>query len=279
MEQAELIDLGFNGEPLLHPLLGRFLEKLSSLPGKRKVFIVTNGTLLEEEICECLVENQLDYVVVSIDGATERTFGLIRPPASLGEVLRNLEVLLKVRQRRGSMVPELRCNFVAFADNVRELPAVLRLLSGLGVSTVYVNNVEPYFRDMEGRVLYREGEKRKLAEGVFRAARQVAVELGIELRLPLLEPDEHMDCAFLHPCVSWDGVITPCPALSYRRSYWFLGERAEYPRLQMGKVEEGFELVWQREAYRHFRRGVLVRDWPSVCGKCLRRRGIICPVG
>src|SRR5438067_647247 len=88
------------GEPLLAPDLMAMVEY--AVERGISVGFNTNGTLLNRPWAERLVEAGVDWIHVSIDGATADTFESIRDGARFDRVVDNLRILVDVRRRRQS---------------------------------------------------------------------------------------------------------------------------------------------------------------------------------
>ena len=285
---VEQVTLQGLGEPLLAPDLFRMIEHASAR-GIRVGFN-TNATLLTRATAERLVSAGLDWLCVSLDGATAATYESIRDGAKLAKVEANVRGLVAVMRARGAVRPRLSLVFVAMRRNVAELPGVVRLADAWGVPTVRVQNLSHSFSDTDPAGAYREirdyaarealwpgAEPRAgsptdaTATRAFAAARAAAAETGVTLRLPSLEeaPAARMPGA---PGCDWpwgsayvrhDGRVQPCCMLMG-------GDRAI-----LGDVRaESFAAVWRGPAYEAFRAALTTGAPPTVCRGCSMYRGI-----
>ncbi len=268
------------GEPLLAPDFFPMLEHLAAR-GIAMGFN-TNGTLLTRERAERLVELGVEWLHVSLDGATAATYEDIRHRSQFELVRRNVAGLVEVMRERGARKPELELVFVAMRRNVHELPDLVRLAAELGVPTVWVQNLSHSFSDTDPAGDYREirqyaedealwAERNAEAERIFGEARALAEELGVKLRLPRLEERESGRKAGTPGCgwpfgssyVTHDGKVQPCCAV--------MGA----DRAVLGDARaEGFAAVWRNEAYRDFRARLLTDDPPEVCAGCSMYRHV-----
>lgn len=99
------IRLSWRGETLTHP---RIKEMIAYATRKIKnVSFLTNAFYLEEDICDCLIQNQVNYVAVSFDGI-EDTYEIIRHPAIFKDNYERLAKLLELRAKAGSKLPQIR---------------------------------------------------------------------------------------------------------------------------------------------------------------------------
>src|SRR4051812_24163519 len=133
------------GEPLLAP---DFLEMIDAARTRGiEVGFNTNGTLLTLEKCERLVAAAVDWLHVSIDGATPQTFAHVRAGARLERVVTNLETLVAAKRAARADVPRVQVNVVAMNCNVAEIPEIVRLAGHLGVDRCWVQGLAHDFVD------------------------------------------------------------------------------------------------------------------------------------
>jgi radical SAM protein with 4Fe4S-binding SPASM domain len=267
------------GEPLLAP----DIEKLVREARDRgiEVGFNTNGVLLDERRASLLVGLGIDWVHVSLDAASERSFEAIRAGASFDRVVRNLRGLVELRSSWGARKPSIQLNAVLMRRTLRELIPLVRLASEIGVDRLWVQQLSHDLGDTEGdpayagmrrfvddEILWGDDREVALVRHMIGAARRLAGELGLDVRLPEPEQVAHPPGAL--PCdwpwrssyVNHDGRVQPCCMV--------MGSE----RSTMGNaLEEGFENVWNGERYVEFRRRLLSDDPPEVCQGCAHYRG------
>jgi radical SAM protein with 4Fe4S-binding SPASM domain len=268
------------GEPLLAPDFFPMLELLAAR-GIAMGFN-TNGTLLTREKAERLVDLGVDWLHVSLDGATAATYEDVRRRSQFELVHRNVAGLMEVMRERGTERPEVELVFVAMRRNVHELPALVRLARGLGVPTVWVQNLSHSFSDTDPSGDYREireyaetealwAGRNEEAERLFAEAERIAEATGVRLRLPRLDDPQRVRAPGEPGCgwpfdsayVTHDGKVQPCCAV--------MGA----DRAVLGDARaDGFEQVWRNASYRDFRAGLLSDEPPAVCRGCSMYRHV-----
>ncbi len=106
---------------------------------------------------------------------------------------------------------------------------------------------------------------------VLEQARQRARELGLEITLPAPRPRQQRRCPFVEDggtFVSYQGKVHPCYFLWHHYACYLDGRRKEVrPRVFGDLARRSLLEIWQDEAYRNFRREVLLYDYPH-CGNC-----------
>jgi MoaA/NifB/PqqE/SkfB family radical SAM enzyme len=91
---------------------------------------------------EAYVESGLDFMGLSIDGATQPVYQRFRRNGDLQLVLDNLRKLVEAKRRLGKRYPVLAWNFLAFEHNAHEIPLAARMARRLGVNLFRV--VQPF---------------------------------------------------------------------------------------------------------------------------------------
>jgi radical SAM protein with 4Fe4S-binding SPASM domain len=268
------------GEPLLAPDL---LRMIAYAAGRGvRVGFNTNATLLTRATAERLVEAGLDWLCVSLDGATAATYESIREGARFARVERHVRALMDVLRERRAVRPRVSIVFVAMRRNVAELPAVIERAAEWGVPVVRVQNLSHSFSDTDPAGAYREirdftaGEalwqgSEAAAGAAFAEAERVAAGLGVSLRLPRLAADPGRRAVGTRGCewpwrsayVRHDGGVQPCCMLM-GSDRGVLGDAGR----------EGFADVWRGDAYRAFREALASATPPDVCAGCSMYRGV-----
>jgi MoaA/NifB/PqqE/SkfB family radical SAM enzyme len=266
------------GEPLLSP----YLLDMVRAAKERGVAVGfnSNATLLTRRRADELVAAGLDWLHVSLDGATAATFEAIRDGATFRAVTTNLAGLVAARRDAGRDTPWIRVVFVAMRRNIAELPDLVGLIAGIGVDELQVQNLSHSFSDADPAGKYDEirdyaadqalwtGRDRVVAEAAFDEARAVAEERGVRLRLPRLDPPDRTvsvpgctwpwDAAY----VTSSGVVQPCCMV--------MGD----DRAALGRLDrQSFADIWFGEAYQDFRRRLIGGRPPDVCSGCSLYRG------
>ena len=269
------------GEPLLSPYL---LDQVRLAKSRGiTVGFNSNATLLTRARAAELVEVGLDWLHISLDGASAATFQGIRDGADFERVVGNLAGLVAAKRAAGSATPWVRVVFVAMRRNVAELPDLVRLLASIGVDELRVQNLSHSFSDTDPAGQYAGIRDFTTAEALwtgddpapvleaFAAARAAAGEVGLTLRLPDLSGAEPLPLADGRPGCSWPwdsayvtsaGVVQPCCMV--------MGD----DRVALGRLDEqDFAEIWHGPAYREFRRRLAGGEPPEVCRGCSMYRG------
>jgi len=286
---------GALGEPLSHPDILEMVVRAKALGSS--VELITNGTLLTEDLSKRLIEAGLDVLWASLDGVTPESYGDIRLGALLPQVLANLKIFRKAGWREPNsyqaegfrIKPEIGIVFVAMKRNIRELPALLNLATELGATRVLVSNVLPYTEEMGKEVLYSQS----LTNTAYKSS-------AFRLDLPKMDIDDstkhslylsmkadhsvsfvrsHFSeandyCPFVEQgttAINWEGSLSPCLPLLHSHKNYFEGIERHSRRYAIGNVnEESIKGLWNNPEYLHFRERVQAFDFApcTYCGGC-----------
>lgn len=111
------LKLSWRGEPMLNKNFTQML-RYAKAKGILEVTSLTNGTLMDENICCEIVDAKMDQLIISIDGFTKDTYEKIRIGADYDLVLNNVKTLLKIRGN--SRKPFIRLQYTESEVNKHE---------------------------------------------------------------------------------------------------------------------------------------------------------------
>ncbi|OYP41920.1 radical SAM protein [Prevotella sp. P5-50] len=87
----------------------------------------TNFNHIDELTLEFLVKYKVEFLNLSIDGASQETYAKYRINGQLEKVLKNIERLNHYKKQYGSDYPKLSWQFIIFGHNEHEIPKVKEL--------------------------------------------------------------------------------------------------------------------------------------------------------
>jgi len=176
--ELEFAYLHHLGESLFHPRLG---ELIAYARGRGvPTGLSTNATFLDARKGRALLDNGLDFLVISVDAATPATYARMRVGADFETTTAHVRDFLALRRRLGALT-EVSVQLIATAWNRDEIAAFAGEWRGSGA-----------------RVMIKE-----------------ARDWAGQVRLPALGPAPRVAHA---PCkmpwteltILWDGAVVPC---------------------------------------------------------------------
>lgn len=116
-----IINIVFQGD--CEPSLNKRLPELVRVASKytKEVCIVSNGTLLTEQLVDELVENGLTFFSISIDDYRRLEYNKIRVGAEFNNVIKNLDYITKLKKEKNNNIRTLVHKVVFPEDTVEDM--------------------------------------------------------------------------------------------------------------------------------------------------------------
>jgi MoaA/NifB/PqqE/SkfB family radical SAM enzyme len=229
----------------------------------------------------CLTEKRVRTIVreelisrhgFSVDGIKASTVETIRLNAKMDVILRNIQMLLRIREEEGKRKPVIIIRYVLMRSNIEELPDAVQYWAEMGVDRVectYISLCNDI--DRQESLYYHQ----ELMEKVFNEARRVAKYYS-SLTLKLPPTIRQVGSRQHHPkrCIApWnyvylctDGRVLPC-------TY-------SWGTINMGNFydndEVSFKDIWNNAQYQALRCTVnndTVQKYYPHCARCESRLG------
>ncbi|MBF0337466.1 MAG: radical SAM protein [Nitrospirae bacterium] len=250
------------GEPLLNRHLAemiRYAKGYNTIVG-----FSTNLNRLNDNTAKDIVASGVDLIVLSIDGATQDSYGQYRVGGNFSTVMANIERLLSFREA-SKPFPQLIWQFLVNRYNEGEVEAAGQIARGYGIAF----SPSP-LRTHMGKELLMPLYARLNEDASWLPQDNSYSRYAYEIA-PGTRTRQH-SCKWLWDAsvVNWDGSVAPCCGV-YEKSWDFdncFGARGTFRR------------VWNSPQYQHARR--LVRAYtkrmPSMLPlhKRCKDAGIIC---
>lgn len=112
------IEIGSGAECTLHPDIKELLKTLKTANGMDYI-LITNGTMLNEELMNLIIDLQIERFQISIDAATAETYKKIRG-GDYNKLENNINKFIELKKKRNSKLPILRLSFVKQESNIHE---------------------------------------------------------------------------------------------------------------------------------------------------------------
>jgi radical SAM protein with 4Fe4S-binding SPASM domain len=204
---------------------------------------------LDDAHIDGLVQSGLEFVCLSVDGATQDTYARYRRKGRLDLVLHNMRRLVERRRALGSRTPVIEWQFIPMKHNEHEVDAARALAAQIGVDRFRCIPVGLPFDSPEPERLEREWFPVTITNG-----RVKEQEIASNAQ-------SKSACHFLYRylVVNPDGRTSPCCVV--------YGERNDFGDILGGDVEALWNNARYRSARSHYRRDGKV-EVPTVCDRC-----------
>lgn len=219
--------------------------------------VLTNGMLLTKRITSRLLEAGVDWVCISLDGATDDVYQAIRVGADYHKVCDNISNLTALRQ---GAHPKVMINFVLLEANIHQASDIIRLAAELGVDQVNFKHCDVIRGEFgRGLGLYTSEVTRKTRKWKkeIRKALRLAGRMDIIATTYGWTPQELPVCA-QNPrtgiFIRHDGAAAPCINLAMGGPTRFLGKPVDMPTVHYGNITmHSLDRLWETSACRFFR--------------------------
>ena len=118
------------GEPLMNPLTPQFIRIARSY--QMRTGLSTNMTPRRFD-ARAYVDSGLDFMTVSLDGATQAVYERYRRKGDLESAFENIRSLIAARKEAGRRTPIVSWQFLAFEHNVHEIDQGITIARQLGI--------------------------------------------------------------------------------------------------------------------------------------------------
>ncbi len=252
--EASRIKLQGMGEPFLNKELPAIIKELAG----QDVYIeiVSNGTVMTEEIRDILTQNPQLSVNFSFDGATKEVFEKIRVGANFEKVTENIERVAKTEPLKSKVI----LSMVAFEEHKDQIKPTLELAKKIGVKDFFLQLIVVNYGQ---NTFDPETTKRRVAqtESFMGEIRDIARENGIDLKISNDLYDEKNPCPWpwLGSYIDTRGYVIPCCRV------------ANADICNFGNLDqEDFRTIWYSRGYQRLREQIRSNELPEFCYSCYK---------
>ena len=255
LADVKSIDFTGGGEPLLQPNLEDWIAEAKNA-GCETGFL-SNGLLLRKDRLKGLLDAGLDWICISMDGATADLYNKIRIGSNFDRVCENVG---KIAELRSGNIPKTMINFVLMEMNFHQAEDILRLAARLGVDQVNYKQCD-VIRGEEGKGLGLFGPKEtreiQQLQKSLEKARRLAKKLNIQTTAFSFTPQEQPVCE-QDPrdsiFIRYDGTVAPCINLAIGGPTTFLGKEVTIPSVHYGRLPDNDLLeLWRTDTCKFYR--------------------------
>jgi radical SAM protein with 4Fe4S-binding SPASM domain len=244
------------------PFFNDDLPEMIRLAKSYSIFtdLSTNLSLtISDEKIENIISSGLDFLLCSIDGASQETYQKYRVGGDFELVMKNLNTFIKKKKEMQSKRPQILWRYFVFKHNEMEIDKAKKIAEDLGVQIFFD---KPYIMD------YLNPENwistiSTFSEQTLVRAKQVA---GSEADYVLEKGEKkQIESNYGKPCdwlwstltVNANGSVSPCCAINFEKD-------------DFGKIVGSSDEIWNNEKFQtaraFFKNGQIKND--VICTKC-----------
>jgi MoaA/NifB/PqqE/SkfB family radical SAM enzyme len=255
LSDVNSVDFTGGGEPLLHPKLEEWIAEAKNA-GCETGFL-SNGLLLKKGRLKRILGAGIDWICISMDGATADIYHQIRIGSDFERVCSNVGNIAELRTGK---TPKTMINFVLMHFNFHQVEDILHLAARLGIDQVNFKQCD-VIRGDAGKNLGLFGpeetrEIRRIKKSLDKAKR-LAKKLKIQTTSFPFTPQERPVCD-QDPrdsmFIRYDGTAAPCINLAIGGPTTFIGQDVTMPSAHYGRLPEmDLMELWQSDNCKFYR--------------------------
>jgi|GEM_PF-1489470 len=162
------------GEPFINKMTPEFI----AMAKQYRLFTSVSTNLSLPIDADAIVKSGLDYLILSIDGATEDVYQKYRKGGRLEVVYENIKKLVEAKKKYSSAYPFITWQYLVFEHNKNEAELAVRIADELGIDEIYFTDpFDVSWSDPE-IVLAKDAAKYKRRVPFYRKYNGVIMENG-----------------------------------------------------------------------------------------------------
>jgi len=236
------LTLYFQGEPFLN----RHFFEMVAYARKRKIIVATstNGHFLDDNNARLTVESGIDRLIISVDGADQKTYSSYRTGGNLEQVIQGIQNVIKWKKNLNAVFPIVEMQFLVLGTNENQMNEIRALARKLTVDKLTFKSAQNY----------STGPSRFLTT-LPAYSRYTSVD-GHSLKTKSVFPNR-CHRMWTSPVITWDGLIVPC--CFDKDANYILGD------LKRSKFSD----CWKSESYKSFRKALFLKSSEiPICRNC-----------
>ena len=229
------------GEPFLNP---EFNEMLAYANSKR-LYLMTSTNANVKFDSQTIIKTGLDLIIVSLDGATQKTYSKYRKGGVLADVIDNAKNLIKAKKDLKMTTPLIVWQFLVMKHNEHEIDQIKTLSKDLGVDILAFKTVQIYIKEEIEEFL---PQNKKYCRYKLSKDRS-------DFMLPTLKNRCYR--IWMQPVINWDGQVSVC---------CFDKDNS----IKVGNIKQDkFKKIWKSKKITTFRKNILKnRKKYEICRNC-----------
>jgi len=234
-----------SGEVFLNKDIWKIIQTLN----KKRIFtfLESNFNLPSSEIVKKIIDSNLDYLSVSIDGASIKTYQQYRIGGNFTKVINNLKKLVSLKRKLKKTKPYIRWQFISMKHNEQEREKAKELAKKIGL-----DEFSPWlpFAPLAEYYVFQENEK--TVEKIDKKFSPQNKSYKIASSKDLLSCYQ----AFQETVINVDGSVIPCCRLRGKE-------------IIFGNIfTEKFSDIWNNHYFQFFRSNIIKMGENKNCRVC-----------
>jgi radical SAM protein with 4Fe4S-binding SPASM domain len=223
------------------PFLNRDLFEIVKYAKKCGIYTntSTNAYFLNRDVAEEIVSSGLDQLIISLDGASEKTYNKYRKRGSFKKVLDAIKEIKEQKIKQKSNLPEIKLQFIVMKHNEHEINKMIKLSKEIGVDVLFFKSVGIMDNDVKEKINKYLPQNKEFVRNSFNKIENKCDFLWEEITINV------------------DGSVVPCCRDSNNK--YVLGNIFNQP----------LNKIWNNENFISLRKAILKdKNLISICKNC-----------
>ena len=216
--------------------------------------------IADDTMIEKVIDSGLDLLVVSLDGATDKTAKEYQDGIEFKKVFLNMKKMISERNKLGKKYPKVVWRYILNKYNEKEVEHAVNLSKKEGIDEIELNTLLP---NMATYNLKSERESFDELKDWMPEDKKYCLFNKITMR----KNNYTIGCnwLWLMSTINWNGSVSPCCGI------WF--EKFDFGNVSKNKFSE----VWNNKKYQEARRAILGKksDEKNICSICKKNKAQI----
>ena len=263
-ENKQLIKIKLQGmgEPFVHKNLFEMISYANSYG--ISVEFVSNGSLLNDNNIDKILNHDISRISISIDGASKKTFESIRIKSNFDNVISNVRKLSnKIKEKNFSVDFDAMC--LVQKKNMHEIYEIVNLCKDIGFHTLYFQVQLTGWGKEEWEKINKEQDVDYDNSSIKEKFTKIIKEKSnknfkiVVLEENLLNFKKKCSYPFENPYISSTGKVIPCCMI------------ADEKVVNFGSIKNNkFSEIWNSSEYKNFRKDINNNDLKDYCKNCYK---------
>lgn len=125
------LEISAYGETFLHPKADDYMFMARKLCPNAEIVVATNGSLLNPERCEKIVDSGINHLSFSLDAGSAETYRWLCKSTDYEQTCRNLETLAEIRNKRSAKHLKITTHIIGIKELSHEFDAFVKRWSAV----------------------------------------------------------------------------------------------------------------------------------------------------
>lgn len=123
------------------PMLNKDILKMINYAHNKNIYTRISSPMILPIDPKQFVDSGLDYLIISLDGASQETYEIYRRGGNFNKVVKNIKDIAAEKKRQHKKTPSLIWQFLVMKQNEHELPKVYKMAEDMGIDYVKIEKV------------------------------------------------------------------------------------------------------------------------------------------